>query len=106
MTDDRDRELGAVLSYLVGRRLRTGERINALGMSRSAYYLARDGGRLVTAGNLLRVASVFNLNAVDLLLRYGLIDHDAVVECAHGLDPARPPAASRRLMTRADAPPL
>jgi DNA-binding Xre family transcriptional regulator len=104
--DDRDRELGAVLSYLVGRRLSTGELINALGLSRSAYYLARHEGRLITADNLLRVASALNLNAVDLMLRYGLIDPEAVLDCAFRLGPAGRPMAARRLAPRADAPPL
>ena len=49
MVDDRHRELGAVLSYLVGRQLRTNEIVSALGVSRSAYYLARDEGRLASA---------------------------------------------------------
>lgn len=108
--DDRHRELGAVLSYLVGRQLRAGEIVEALGVSRSAYYLARDEGRLVTADNLIRLAAALKLNPVDLMLRYGLVSPDSVLECADGLSAAdsRTPrrSRSRRLEPRPDAPPI
>ena len=86
--DDSQRELGVVLSYLVGRRLRAGEIIEAMGVSRSAYYAARDEGRLITADHLLKLANALRLNPVDLMLRFGLITVDAVRQSAHGLDPA------------------
>lgn len=111
MVDDRHRELSAVLSYLVGRQLRAAEIVQALGVSRSAYYLARDEGRLVTADNLLRLAQALGLNPVDLMLRYGMISESAVLECAQELQPAssahreRRPRA-RRLQPRLDAPPI
>ena len=57
MNDDRSRELGTVLSHLVGRQVRSSEIIAALGVSRSAYYVQREAGRLVTADNLLRLAA-------------------------------------------------
>lgn len=110
MVDDRHRELGAVLSYLVGRQLRAGEIVEALGVSRSAYYLARDEGRLVTADNLLRLAKALRLNPVDLMMRYGMVSADEVLECAQDLSA---PAASgsrrprtRHLEPRLDAPPI
>lgn len=107
MADDRHRELGAVLSYLVGRQLRPGEIIEALGLSRSAYYLARDEGRLVTGDNLLRVASALSLNPVDLMVRYGLVSADAVAECARELESVRPARkGSHRLRPRPYAPPI
>lgn len=110
MVDDRHRELGAVLSYLVGRQLRTHEVVSALGVSRSAYYLARDEGRLTSADNLIRLAAAFDLNAADLLVRYGLLSADAVIECAEDLQavPVQRPRAPRvaHLQPRLDAPPL
>lgn len=114
MIDDRHRELGAVLSYLVGRQLRASELIEALGVSRSAYYVQRDEGRLVTADNLLRLAVALDLNPVDLLLRYGMISQEAVIESAHELQGSAPlpQRASRlrsrpkRLRPRLDAPPF
>lgn len=111
MVDDRHRELGAVLSYLVGRQLRASEIVDALGVSRSAYYLARDEGRLVTADNLLRLAAALRLNPIDLMLRYGLVSEDAVLEAARDLEPvdvARKQSRSRsgRLQPRLDAPPI
>lgn len=111
MVDDRHRELGAVLSYLVGRQLRAGEIVEALGVSRSAYYLARDEGRLVTADNLLRLAAALDLNPIDLMLRYGLVSESAVLECANELEPGRrdrktPRSRATRLRPRLDAPPI
>jgi hypothetical protein len=111
MADDRHRELSAVLSYLVGRQLRTNEIVSALGVSRSAYYLARDEGRLASADNLLRLAKGFGLNPVDLLLRYGLLSPDDVINCAdelRGAQPARDQRAPRLsgLKPRLDAPPI
>lgn len=84
MIDDRSRDLGSVLSYLVGRQLRANEIITALGVSRSAYYVQREEGRLVTADNLLRLAAALNLNPVDLLLRYSMVSREAVLECLGG----------------------
>lgn len=90
MIDDSQRELGVVLSYLVGRQLRSAELIEALGISRSAYYVAREEGRLVTADHLLNLANALKLNPVSLMLRFGLFSSDAVRECARELDPDAP----------------
>lgn len=108
MVDDRHRELGAVLSYLVGRQLRAGEIVEALGVSRSAYYLARDEGRLVTADNLIRLGSALGLNPVDLMVRYGLVSENEVLECARDLEPVRKetPRRGSRLQPRLDVPPV
>ena len=107
--DDRDRDLGTVLSYLVGRPVRTVELAKALGVARSSYYAARDEGRLISADNLLQLADVFGLNPVDLLVRYGLLSHDAAVEYTRDSGPA--PANTRTADTaglhpRMDLPPL
>ena len=108
--DDRERELSAVLGYLVGRPVPAVELARALGVSRSSYYAARDERRLITAGNLIRLAGVFGLNAVDLLVRYGLISHDAAVDYLSGDARAAtvPQTRSRspRLDPRRDLPPL
>jgi DNA-binding Xre family transcriptional regulator len=108
MVDDRHRELGAVLSYLVGRQLRAGEIVEALGVSRSAYYLARDEGRLVTADNLIRLGTALSLNPVDLMVRYGLVSENAVLDCARDLEPAGAESRRRgsRLQPRPDVPPV
>lgn len=106
MIDDRHRELGTVLSYLVGRQLRPAEIVEALGVSRSAYYLAREEGRLVTADNLLRLGAALGLNRIDLLLRYGLVSRGEVIECAGEGAPGRPEPRrrERRLNPRPDVP--
>ncbi len=107
--DDRDRDLGTVLSYLVGRPVRTVELAKALGVARSSYYAARDEGRLISADNLLRLADVFGLNPVDLLVRYGLVSHDAAVQYARdtGIGPATTGTADAAgLRPRMDLPPL
>lgn len=76
--DDRDKDPSVVLPYLIGRPLPATEVYEAFGYRKSAYYKAAHEGRLITADNLLRVAKHFGLNAVDLLVRYGLISSDAV----------------------------
>lgn len=98
-----------MLSYLVGRPVRTVELAKALGVARSSYYAARDEGRLITADNLLRLADVFGLNPVDLLVRYGLVSHDAAMEYARdaGTAPAKTATADTAgLRPRLDLPPL
>lgn len=75
-------DLPAVISSLTGRRVRIGELIDALDLGRSTYYEQRDDGRLVSADNMLRLAADLNINPVELLLHCGLIDQDAVAECA------------------------
>lgn len=97
---DSQRELGVVLSYLVGRQLRTTEIIKALGVSRSAYYAARDEGRLVTADHLLNLANALQLNPVSLMLRFGLVSTDAVRECADELGPETSAAQPGRVRVR------
>ena len=109
MIDDRGRELGTVLSYLVGRPVRAVELAKALGVARSSYYAAREEGRLITADNLLRVAGVFGLNPVDLLVRYGLVAHDDAVAYVRDTDavPAKTGTADAAgLRPRMDLPPL
>ncbi|MCV7384630.1 hypothetical protein [Mycolicibacter longobardus] len=76
--DDRQKDPSVVLPYLVGRPLPATEVYEAFGYRKSAYYKAAHEGRLITADNLIRVAKHFGLNAVDLLVRYGLITLEAV----------------------------
>lgn len=78
--DDRDKDPAVVLPYLVGRPLAATEVYEAFGYRKSAYYKAAREGRLVTADNLIRAAKYFGLNPLELQIRYGLIDHDAVTE--------------------------
>jgi hypothetical protein len=78
-TDD-SKQLDAVLSYLVGRRLSTREVCAALEMPRSTYYEQRDQGRLISADNLITAARNLDFNPVDLLVRYGLLSASAAVE--------------------------
>jgi DNA-binding Xre family transcriptional regulator len=108
--NDSNRELSVVLSYLIGRQLRTAEIVSALGLSRSAYYLQRDEGRLITADNLLRLAAALDINPVDLLVRYGLVDREAVTEYSAMQNGAPAPptkqAKKSRLQPRLDLPPI
>lgn len=85
--DDREKDPSVVLPYLVGRPLPATEVYEAFGYRKSAYYKAAHEGRLITADNMIRVAKHFGLNAVDLLVRYGLITPDAV---ASYVDSAQP----------------
>lgn len=106
MMADNDDDLGAVVSSLVGRHVTTSEIIDAVGVSRSGYYVSRNAGRLVTADNVLALADAFGLNPVDLLVRFGLLGADTAVEYVRGLGGQDPKSRSRRLRRRSDAPPL
>lgn len=108
--DVKQPELVTVLSYLVGREIHPSEIFEALGVSRSSYYLARSQGRLISADSLLRLTETFGLNPLDLLVEYGLVDTDAVVSYleSRGIElvRARPSPHSKRLKIRTDLPPL
>lgn len=69
-----------MLPYLVGRPLAATEVYEAFGYRKSAYYKAVREGRLVTADSLLKAAKYLRLNPVDLLVRFGLIQHETVIE--------------------------
>ncbi|KAA1432193.1 hypothetical protein [Mycolicibacter arupensis] len=104
--DDRKKDPSVVLPYLVGRPLPATEVYQAFGYRKSAYYKAAHEGRLITADNLIKVATHFGLNAVDLLVRYGLITLDAVADFvdAEQPSPALPKLAD--LYPIANRPPL
>ncbi|ORV19064.1 hypothetical protein [Mycobacterium celatum] len=87
--EDRDKDPAVVLPYLVGRPLAATEVYEAFGYRKSAYYKAAREGRLITADNLIKVASYFGLNPVDLQVRYGLIQPEAVTEYVQS-DPGLP----------------
>lgn len=78
--DDRDKDPAVVLPYLVGRPLAATEVYEAFGYRKSAYYKAARENRLISADNLIKVARYFGLNPVDLQVRYGLIEPEAVTE--------------------------
>lgn len=100
-------DLVAVLSSLTGRRVRIGEIIAALDVGRSTYYEQRDEGRLLSADNLLLLATEFDLNPVELMAQCGLLPGDAVLAYAEKLSAAPAPREPRpRFKRRADAPPL
>lgn len=86
--EDRDKDPTVVLPYLVGRPLVATEVYEAFGYRKSAYYKAAHEGRLISADNLIRVAKYFGLNAVDLLVRFGLIPTEAVAEYVESASPA------------------
>jgi hypothetical protein len=102
LMDDREKDPAVVLPYLVGRPLAATEVYEAFGYRKSAYYKAVREGRLITADNLIRAAKYFGLNPVDLQIRFGLIEHEAVTEYVESVpdrprlrdlhpDPAKPP---------------
>jgi hypothetical protein len=78
--DDSDKDPAVVLPYLVGRPLAATEVYEAFGYRKSAYYKAVREGRLVTADSLLKAANYLRLNPIDLLVRFGLIQHETVTE--------------------------
>jgi hypothetical protein len=122
---DAEKDLALVLSYLTGRKLPLDEVLGAVEMSRSTYYDRQAKGTLTTTDTLLRAAQNLGLNPVDLLIRYGRLEHSDVAD--YMLDGGRAtgiatvtttrvnPAAKRprpksatiaNLQLRKDAPPL
>lgn len=80
LMDDREKDPAVVLPYLVGRPLAATEVYEAFGYRKSAYYKAVRERRLITADNLIRAAKYFGLNPLDLQIRFGLIQPEAVAE--------------------------
>jgi hypothetical protein len=100
--DDRDKDPAVVLPYLVGRPLAATEVYQAFGYRKSTYYKAARERRLISADNLIKVAKYFGLNPIDLQVRFGLIEPEAVTEYVQfesrpprlrdfRPDPAKPP---------------
>jgi hypothetical protein len=128
MSDDAEKDLGLVLSYLTGRKLTLDQVLAAVGMSRSTYYDRQGKGTLTTTDTLLRAARNLDLNPVDLLIRYGRIAPTDVADYLEGEERpfglttatsptlASPPERTRRrrrrrsslstMSPRPDAPPL
>ncbi|MFD7247939.1 hypothetical protein ACFV6Y_39080 [Streptomyces massasporeus] len=79
---DVDRDLAVVLGYLLRRKIRQTELLQALKMSKSTYFEQRKTGKLTQPNNLINAADAFGLNAVDLLVRYAHVRAEAVSECA------------------------
>jgi hypothetical protein len=75
--DDRDKDLDAVLTGMVGRRLTVAEVHSALGMPYTTYDAQRKEGRLVSCHNLLAAARKLGINEVELLIRYRIISPKA-----------------------------
>src|SRR5579875_2386936 len=75
---DTEKDPAVVIMFLVGRQLRAAEIHAAFGLSRSGYRKAQEQNRLITADHLLRVAGYFNLNPVELLIRFGLVSQESV----------------------------
>jgi hypothetical protein len=78
--DDTVSDPTVVLPYLVGRPLAATEVYEAFGYRKSAFYKAAREGRLVTADSLIRAAGHLGLNPIDLLVRFGLIELETVIE--------------------------
>lgn len=103
LMNDHEKDPTVVLPYLVGRQLAASEVYEAFGYRKSAYYKAVREGRLVTADNLIRAAKYFGLNPVDLQVRFGLIEPEAVAEY---LESAPPRARLRDLQPDPTKPPV
>ncbi|MGH3531250.1 MAG: hypothetical protein ACRDUT_09325 [Mycobacterium sp.] len=83
--DDRGKDLDAVLSGIVGRRLTVAEIHQALGVPYTTYRDQRDSGRLISCDNLVTLARNLGVNEVELLIRYRLIDPRAFEQYARAM---------------------
>ena len=117
--DDTGKDLGAVLSYLIGRTLTKEEIWTALELPRSTYYDQLDKGTLISADNLSKAGANLGINRAELLTRYRFIGPEEVSSLAEEIG-ARVAAPSPRATVvrapeqtespishlRPDAPPL
>jgi hypothetical protein len=80
--DDSGKDPDLVLSYLLGRRLRAEELLEAFELTKSTYYERLQSGKLITADSLITAARNLGLNPMDLLVRYGLLTSHEVIDAA------------------------
>ena len=117
-TDENDRQLKALLSYLLDGEVDAKEVYDALGVSSSTYYRRIKEEDYPNAEELRRVADRFNLSYPDLQIRFGLMSHQevrsyiesaplavALKEAVTRVTTHRPTRLSE-LAPRPDAPPL
>lgn len=111
-----DKDLLVTVSWLLGRRVSAKELMEALNMSRSAYYQQKERGVITCMDNLVAIADHFGLDKVDLFLRYGhLTQADLAAHIGNAPEVAvmDPPRRAKRTripklpqVRRSDAPPL
>jgi hypothetical protein len=105
--DDRGKDLGAVLTGMIGRRLTVAEIHSALEMPYTTYDAQRKQGRLINCINLVKAARNLGINELELLLRYRLISPEAFEQ--HAREVLTPlitsEAPERRQTTRPTATP-
>ncbi|ARQ95487.1 transcriptional repressor [Mycobacterium phage Shandong1] len=68
--------------------------LEALQMSKTRYYAQRDDGTLIRPDNLVTAALNLDLNPVEILAHFGLVQNEAVLDYADRLVPVNPPASS------------
>jgi hypothetical protein len=117
-TDENDRQLKALLDYLLDGDVEAKDIYDALGISSSTYYRRIKEADYPDAEELRRVADRFGLSYPDLQIRFGLMSRDEVWSYVESTPftvtatkemtttrTARPPKLSE-LKPRSDAPPL
>ena len=116
-TDENDRQLKALLAYLLDGEVDAKEIYDALGVSSSTYYRRIKEDDYPNAEELRLVADRFNLSYPDLQIRFGLMSHHevrtylesapfTVATLAEAPVTTRRPARLTELKPRQDAPPL
>ncbi|MUM04702.1 MULTISPECIES: XRE family transcriptional regulator [unclassified Mycolicibacterium] len=81
-TDENGRHLTAVLDYLLDGEVHTNDIIAALRISSSTYYRRIKQADYPNAEELLRVSELFDLNFLDLLVRFGLVSEERMTRVA------------------------
>jgi hypothetical protein len=117
-TDENDRQLKALLDYLLDGDVEAKDIYDALGISSSTYYRRIKEADYPDAEELRRVADRFGLSYPDLQIRFGLMSRDEVWSYVESTPftvtatkemtttrTARQPKLSE-LKPRSDAPPL
>lgn len=112
-----DKNLLVTLSYLLDRRVSAQEVADVLGVHRSTVYGRKGSGTLCSMDNLAALADHYELNKIDLLLRFGHLTQNDLTEAfgsgeVQVVDPPKVTSRTRirqrghAWVIRSDAPPL
>jgi hypothetical protein len=115
-TDENQRQLKALLDYLLDGDIEAKDIYGALGISSSTYYRRNKEADYPNAEELRLLANRFRLSYPDLQIRFGLMTHEEVQSYVESTAPmptaikapvlARAVKKSSNLRLRHDAPPL
>lgn len=95
-TDENDREMQAVVGYLLNRTVPAKDIYGALGIARNTYHNRSREDSYPNAEECRLLAVAFDLNPVDLMIRFGLVEDRHVQEYLAGAVSPKPPRGPKQ----------